>query len=166
MSENPECEDLLIFTACRLATNNSFSSINRQLNMTNLPLFIFSWFFSWRTKTSRRFELHAVTTYSLPGVSRRHWFEEVVEVHNDLIQGEEILQHDTLLVNVHHALLHPPATLKDKPRLSFPRLLVLLLSESRAQKLIFWPTEGTPVSILNFLNWYVYQFRNCIHTEF
>lgn len=54
----------------------------------------------------------------LPGVSWGHGFQEVVEVHNNLIQGEEVLHHHSMVVNIHHVLLRRSAILFgqiDKP---------------------------------------------------
>lgn len=66
-----------------------------------------------RTKTY----MLSVSTYkntahwALPCISRRHGLQEVIEIHNNLIQREEILHHHTLVVNVHHVFLDGSAIL-------------------------------------------------------
>ena len=76
---------------------------------------------------------------ALPGISRWHWFEEVIEIHNDFIQREDIFHHDTLVIYVHHIPLDRPAILEDKKKINPVRTLLITC-------------QGRAVLVINFMS--------------
>ena len=50
----------------------------------------------------------------LPGITGRQGLEEIVEIHHDFIQREDVLHHNSMLIDVQHILLGRSAILRHR----------------------------------------------------